>query len=228
MSLRGEFDSTNLLETGRQILPVDFYKLDGEQERTLKNRIEKNHGMAMVLVHPNTEEHNQNFDDFYPIKRSDLRVIISRINELLTNATPDDPPVFIFEPSGSDPQVPLKRVSEYAKGANSQLYVIRTQATDPEPYGNAPHYLELDEQRKFNWNELNTKLSNVGVTKVVVAGLNLGVDPEQVKYDNGCVLGVIKHLEDKFQVKLSPFTWPSTRDTLEELPNRKSDYINYL
>ena len=90
-------------------------------------------------------------------------------------------------------------------------YVVPTMPHDPTPANE-------------NWDELLEKLSRLGVTNVIVAGMNLTIkwpDDENPRVA-GCIADAAHELSKKFNVTISKFTYPNTKEDYNEFHGPKS------
>jgi len=219
-------------EIGREHTALDFYHLNPEQYFNLQNRLKKNKGTAIALVHPYYENSpssvfHRGFNSSQTTEQAQ-----QQFSNFLQNASPEGPPIFFLQ-GGNSSDESLAQAQLHLDKANSVVYIVPTYPHSAEPRGSFVEEEQSGSAVKYrnrkNFEELGIEMFRAGAKKLVVGGMNLGISPFDC-YDSGCVLNFINSMDkDKkglFTIKLSKFTWPSTRQTAENLGRR--DWKNRL
>jgi len=207
-----------------------FLDLSTEQLASLSQRVEQNHGIIRIFVHPFYDDlinemggripAGRSSDDFLAKcetepagvkKRERLKSGLKRILSLPPETTP---PVIIFEYEDKVEYLP-SRLAEVQQ--DNQVYVVPTGIMDPFPrlqqkrgeYHNVP----IEER----WHLFIEQLKKIGVKKVLIGGMRLTIKKESdsVAY-NKCVGAVLNAInaDKNIEAELSWFTSPQDRKSL--------------
>jgi hypothetical protein len=183
--------------------------------------------VAVALVHPYFKA--SNLGDGISITERPVEDAHKQTSNFLKNATDKGPPIFLFQ-GGEDWDDAQKKAQKYLADAGSTIYVVATYPASPEPRFHSETIDNLSKISKIHqsehWQGLANRMEDVGVKKLVVGGIYFGVSQRPEQDTVGCVNSFIAHMEKSFQIKLSNFTWPSNRRTVERL--KKGQYDQFL
>lgn len=193
----------------------EFFELTQEKESALQERIAKANGLVRIFVHPDFKQYSEFKDikeDPEAVKR--LQEAENAFKRILSSDSESLPPVFVFE-GGRDKDQFEKKEDDLRTIAKKDVIVIRTELANPNPlYPDRQrnyrwHLLDIsDEERKQMWELVIHGFKRWGVKKILIAGMELYVSPEESVEHGGCLGAAISTLKEHFEIKISLLTWP--------------------
>lgn len=230
--VRVRSDSEILHDSAMGIL--DLASLFRKQLDDLKEEICQSKGLLRVFVHPFFEEYStkERFQNASPTaKATEISNLILR---LIENDSKNKPPILILEDYRYEEETRKRLLSHIPKG--QKLYILKTYHEMGIPRFTQEY---LDEEKE--WPKLYTVLDEVGVKRVLIGGMNLGVN---VGVTNGnyalnrqmqekgaindewsvgqCVGRVAGRLSQKYDVEISCFAYPDNRNSFHEIIGRNT------
>jgi hypothetical protein len=176
---------------------TNFVEAMEEQLTSPKERIKKNSGKIHIFVHPYYLASDSIHTDIGWSDRSKLLEMRNGLEEMLTEQTEEDTPIFIFEDKAK-----LDILGDIIrKFTKVETFVIGTQPDDPAP-------------ETVTWDELNKKLEKTGVRNVVISGMNLVVywpddsDPRL----GGCIPAAADEFSKRFAIEISDLVYPNSKE----------------
>ncbi len=201
-----EAPETNIAERAPQGVLLDFNELSTDQAAKLQLRIEASKGRVIVFIHPFYSSNDSFVTDMGWADPEDLRKMRESLPNLLSAQRENSPPMLIFQDAEK-----LKDLSDTLKGEfPKDAYVVPTLQHDPQP-------------AIGSWDDLSGKLKALGVSEVIMAGMNLAIrwpddeDPEVA----GCIANAAHELSKKFNITISKFVYPNTKEDYAQFKGPK-------
>jgi len=212
----------------------DLLELSDEETTALKERIEKHHGIIWLVVHP-----------FYKLKdserpRTEQLDIAQFVTSSLKRPEENTPAMVFMEEEGNTDNLNL--ISGCAKSGKNNCYCFHTykDAGVPKFRGDLDSFDE--DVISKNWLIIRQLFDNLGVKKVVIMGIAIGVHPlssDQARLDTstsayreqrklkgaldtmyvpeGCAGTAARMLAESFEVEISNMTFG--KNIIEEYEN---------
>ncbi len=213
-----------------------FFELDSEQERQLKEKIEKLKGLVRVFIHPEFEEYAD--FDFIP-EKEDVEMLKAEeqaFQRIISSKSEKLPPMFIFNGARNKDEFEEKE-ARLNKLTENDLYIIRTENSNPTPlppdkesdyryrFANTTNK-PTDKERSQMWDWLVYEFERLGVKKVLIAGVELYVSGKKGVSHAGCLGHAFNNLKNHFDVEISTLTWPSKGKDVERQKAAGSGKMN--
>jgi hypothetical protein len=195
-------DHKNIAEQSEMRIK-DLFALNEEEQQKLIQDIAKSNGVIRVFIHPY-------YDINHRIDHNDETAHIRKWLEYMAASNSDkQPPVFIFEE--------FNRVNELNSKLNetvgqNSVILVKTYRNDPMPVCASGEEGSMWKQL-MAWKKLRKKFKELGVRRIIIGGMRLEVDPENIY---GCVGNAARNLESDFEIIISYLSAPHSRRELNK------------
>ena len=177
---------------------INFDTLSETQLLELRQTLEKSRGRIIAFIHPYFPERGSVWTDIGGANPADLAKMRSFLHKLAVVENKKGPPMLIFEEAEKIGALEHNLPAVFSK----KVYVIPTESAEPTP-------------EKGGWPALRKKLKDLGAKEVIIAGMNLVISfPDHADYPElaGCVADAAKEFSQDFNVTVSQFVYPNTRE----------------
>lgn len=189
----------------------NFLTLPEPDLKILKNEIKDSKNLIRIFVHPYFEEPQKKMSR----REEKIEKMQGVIEKVLGSKSEKVPPIFVMEEEDR-----ISRLKYLIQDIiANKVYIIPTYSGSPEPKFKPKGALKEKEfflPAKETWEKLIKKFKNLGVEKIIIGGMYLGVsnslygkekEPRLLR----CVGDTINHLSRDFEVEISNLTFPDSR-----------------
>lgn len=193
---------------------LNIFNLTEVEKEILKNRIEAWNGLVRIFVHPMYEKW-RGHEDVYKNdpQYSKLVEIEEGLAKILSKPEAETPPVIIMEEANFISQLKDWLENKSDGVLQTETYFVETQPNNPTP--------NMSGSNQESWESFITLLQDLGVKKIILAGMQFLVDTSGRRIDwtdkdpfvGKCIGWALSYLsKDKagpFEVELSGLIEPS-------------------
>jgi len=182
----------------------NLLELDPAQEEALRARILESNGIIRVFVHPYFNLNQKDGD-----RNKDIVKMQDVLSKMINSQSEKVPPIIIFE---EVTQIGNLRTHLNCNAQNLRdIYVVPTKPNNATPFS-------VDNQTAHGydfmlaWHSLRKKLKALGVTRVIISGMNFEKMNNGEKQEmSGCVGLAAGHLRKDFEIEISFLNYPHNR-----------------
>jgi hypothetical protein len=181
----------------------ELFELTPEEKESLKEKIENSDGLVRVFVHPYYVLPRQGDEEFLIEKTGKID---NALKVMAFTETENTPPAFVMEEYDKIDRlaslIATDKNGEPEKIRN-EIYAIPTikgdsaPVVDFKPMQTVPH-------EKVKWANLIKQFEELGVEKILIGGMFLGLPGSE---PSACVGHAINHLKNDFNMELSNLTY---------------------
>jgi hypothetical protein len=198
----------------------DLFSLTEEEQRLLKERVEKHQGNIRIMVHPFMEwlsigvATDMEWRKYLETSKMKANVIKAGLLRMLELDEASTAPVFIMEEKQNIESLEELLRMLLGEELNNPPIIIKTEADSPFPIGNGD--LKYPEQTAMAWHVLAKKFEGIGVKHAIVGGqylLEIQDTGSNTKYSTAgaCVGQTLDSLSKYFEVEASALAHPHSR-----------------
>ncbi len=191
----------------------DFLDLNPKETEVLKDKIIKSQGAVRIVIHPYYAKQNHPTRPYKQI-RNDPNQRVGLVEDSFKKmiSIVQNVPVILFE-GKSGVRGTKAIITPILQAANNEIYLVKTRDDFSTP---------LIGENGENWKAFSNLMTSLGIKKIVIGGMNLGVAQSFVVDNSGdeylvfCVGAAIRELKSNFDIQVSNLSHPQSRGDLKK------------